>query len=78
MEIGLIVAHRFEPVGDVVASDLPAGRAAHLSMKGSFEGLPQAWETLFDWCRRENAAPAGVNWEIYGASEDAELNALLA
>ena len=78
MEIGTIVSQAFAPRDDVVPSDLPAGRAAHLSMKGSFEGLPKAWQTLFDWCKAQGLATAGVNWEIYGASEDAELYALLA
>ena len=77
MEIGTIVARRFEPNGEIVPSELPSGRAVHLSMKGSFEGLPVAWQTLFDWCKAQDLAPAGINWEIYGATEDAELYALL-
>ena len=47
MDMGTMVARAFEPKGDIVPSDLPAGRAAHLLMKGSFEGLPGAWETVF-------------------------------
>src|SRR5690348_6420754 len=42
MEMGSIVARRFEDRGEVVVSELPAGRAAHYAMKGSFEGLPGA------------------------------------
>jgi hypothetical protein len=78
MEIGRVVTRPFAPNGTVVASELPAGRAAYLSMKGSFENLPMAWQTLFDWCKAEQLSPAGINWEIYGATEDAELYALLA
>ena len=33
---------------------------------------------VFDWCKAENHAPAGINWEIYGETEGAELYALLA
>ena len=77
MEIGCIVAQRFEGRDDIVLSELPAGRAAHFSLKGSFEGLPAAWQTLFDWCTREQLPLAGVNWEIYGAEQDAELYALI-
>ena len=47
-------------------------------MKGGFENLPMAWQTLFDWCRAQGHAPAGINWEIYGEATDAELYALLA
>jgi effector-binding domain-containing protein len=77
MEMGSIVARRFEGRGDVVLSELPAGRAAHYALKGPFEGLPGAWQTLFDWCNREGVTPSGVNWEIYGADQDADLYALL-
>ena len=78
MEIGVIVARPFDACGEVVPSELPAGRAVHLAMAGSFEGLPRAWQTLFDWCQKEKLATAGINWEIYGATGDAELYALLA
>ena len=78
MEIGCIVARSFHGQADVVPSELPAGRAAHYSMKGSFEGLPGAWQTLFDWGVQQKLTFAGINWEIYGAGQDAELYALLA
>jgi GyrI-like small molecule binding domain len=78
MEIGTIVARPFAGRDGVLPSELPAGRAVHFSMRGGFENLPMAWQTLFDWCKAENHAPAGINWEIYGASEGAELYALLA
>ncbi len=78
MEIGTIVARPFAAREGIVPSALPAGRAVRFSMKGGFENLPLAWQTVFDWCKAENHAPAGINWEIYGATEDAELFALLA
>ncbi len=78
MEMGCIVTRRFAGRGEVVLSDLPAGRAAHLALEGSFDGLPEAWRTLFDWCRREGLTPSGINWEIYGAEQGADLYALLA
>jgi effector-binding domain-containing protein len=65
MEIGVLVSGAFQPVGDVIGSELPAGRAAHLFMAGPYDGLPGAWQTLFDWCGKERLTPAGVNWEIY-------------
>jgi hypothetical protein len=85
MEMGTIVARRFEPKGDVVPSDLPAGRAAHFLLKGPFDGLPGAWQTLFDWCKAEKLSLAGINWEIYSSWEgvdpaklETDLYALLA
>jgi hypothetical protein len=84
MEPGTIVGRQFAPVGDVVPSDLPAGRAAHYLLKGTFDGLPDAWKTLFDWCVAEKLKLAGANWEVYGApaknpaQQETSLYALLA
>lgn len=85
MEMGSIVARPFAAAGDVVPSDLPAGRAAHFQLKGSFDGMPGAWQTLFDWCKAEKLTLAGINWEIYSPWEgidpvklETDLYALLA
>jgi hypothetical protein len=48
MEIGTIVGRGFAAKGEVVPSELPAGRAAHFQLKGPFDGMPGAWQTLFD------------------------------
>ncbi len=84
MEPGIIVARGFAPAGEVVPSALPAGRAAHFLLAGSYEGLPGASGTLFAWCARRELALANVNWEIYGEHEaepsrqETALYALLA
>ena len=67
MEPGTIVTKPFAALDGVVPSELPAGRAAHFVLKGSFEGLGGAWQTLFDWCGAEKLQLAGLNWEVYGA-----------
>jgi len=80
MEAGVLVARGFEPEGEVVPSTLPAGRAAHFMLRGPFDGLPKAWQTLFDWCDEQDLELAGINWEIYGddpAEPQAALYALL-
>lgn len=85
MEIGTIVARPFPANGEVVPSDLPAGRAAHFLLKGPFDGMPGAWQTLFDWCTAEKLQLGGINWEIYmpwqgvdPAKLETDLYALLA
>ena len=65
MEIGTIVSRPFTAKDEVVLSELPAGRAAHFLLKGSFDGMPGAWQTLFDWCKAEKLNLAGINWEVY-------------
>ena len=66
MEPGTIVSKSFAASGDVVPSELPAGRAAHYVLKGSFAGLGGAWQKLFEWCGAEKLQLAGLNWEVYG------------
>ena len=85
MEIGTIVGRGFAAKGKVVPSDLPAGRAAHFQLKGPFDGMPGAWQTLFEWCKAEKLDLAGINWEIYmpwegvdPAKLETDLYALLA
>jgi len=84
MELGMIVSRPFEPVGEVVPSALPAGRAAQFRLVGPFDGIPRAWQTLFDWCAGEKLKRANVNWEIYedwnddSAKQETSLHVLLA
>ncbi len=84
MEAGVIVSRNFAPLGEVVPSALPGGRAAHFVLVGDYDGLPGAWNTLLGWCAAEKLPLAGVNWEIYGEwNEDSSkietsLYALLA
>ncbi|HEX9325390.1 MAG TPA: GyrI-like domain-containing protein, partial [Reyranella sp.] len=59
MEIGTIVGRSFAGRGEIVPSDLPAGRAAHFQLKGPFDGMPGAWQTLFAWCKAEKLELAG-------------------
>jgi effector-binding domain-containing protein len=73
MEIGTIVSRSFAASGDVVPSDLPAGRAAHFQLKGPFDGMPGAWQTLFAWCKAGQLDLAGINWEIYMPWEGVDL-----
>ncbi len=84
MEMGTIVARRIEAQGEIVPSELPAGRAVHSVMVGPFDGMGAAWQTLFEWCHAEKLQPAGINWEVYGptakdpAKQETYLYALLA
>jgi effector-binding domain-containing protein len=85
MEIGTIVGRSFAGRAEIVPSELPAGRAAHFQLKGPFDGMPGAWQTLFAWCQAEKLELAGINWEIYmpwqgvdPAKLETDLYALLA
>jgi effector-binding domain-containing protein len=50
-------------------------------LKGSFEGLGAAWQSLFEQCAAQNLKLAGINWEIYrgeGADPSQQESALYA
>lgn len=69
-EPGAFVSGPFKPDGEVKAETLPAGRAAHLTLKGDFSGLPEAWPALMEWAASQKLALAGVNWEVYAPNDD--------
>lgn len=84
MEMGTFVARPIKARGEIVPSELPAGRAVHHVMVGPFDGMGAAWQTLFEWIQAEKLQPAGINWEVYGptpsdpAKQETYLYALLA
>ena len=69
-EPGAFVSGPFKADGDVKAETLPAGRAAHLTLKGDFSGLPEAWPALMEWAAAQKLTLAGVNWEVYAPNDD--------
>lgn len=78
---GILVARSFQAVGEVVPSALPAGRVAQYLHVGPFEGIPRAWQLLFDWCGQQKLKLVGLNWEIYDETDavpQTSMNALLA
>lgn len=81
---GVFVSEPFEPGEGVSLFTLPKGRAAHLTLRGPYDGLPAAWRRLFDDCGARGWKPAGLNWEVYAAlgtpaaDLETDLYALLA
>lgn len=78
---GVFVAEPLEGSGEVSSITLPEGRAAHLRLRGSYAGLPEAWSRLFEGCG--GGELSGLNWEVYTASDGSaeaqtDLYALLA
>lgn len=51
--------------GEIGSSQLPGGRAAVLVHRGSYAGLPQAYQRLGAWISGEGLAPGGAPWESY-------------
>jgi effector-binding domain-containing protein len=68
VEVGVEVDGPFEPTGRVIASSLPAGRAARTVARGapSPEGIAAAHAAVVAWCEQHQHARSSCRWEVYG------------
>jgi len=64
-ELGFPVARPIEPTGRVVNSVLPAVKVVRTLYRGSYDGLPQAWQALHVWVGENGLASDGRFWESY-------------
>jgi effector-binding domain-containing protein len=65
MEGGLIVPEGTKGSGEIVASELPAGKAAFAVHVGAYDKLPDTYKAMADWLKSKNLKPSNVGWEIY-------------
>jgi effector-binding domain-containing protein len=72
VEVGVELESPFEPAGRVVASSLPAGRAARTVARGapSAAGLAAAHAAVVAWCELHQHARSSCRWEVYGHWRD--------
>jgi effector-binding domain-containing protein len=66
VEIGVEVGESISPIGQVVSSSLPAGRAAMTTHHGSYDALGAAHRAIIEWCDEHGLERVGPRWEIYG------------
>jgi effector-binding domain-containing protein len=66
IEVGAEVPGPFVSDGNVVASSIPAGRAATTTHMGPYQKLGDAHNAVQAFCKEHGHALAGVSWEIYG------------
>lgn len=66
VDFGVEVAQAFEPEGEIIAAETPAGEAAVAVHVGPYSGLPAAHQAIHRWCAAQGHALAGWSWEIYG------------
>jgi len=66
IECGVETEGRFDPVGEVVYRETPAGMAATMVHIGPYEELRRSHQAVVDWSRNNGHQLAGVCWEIYG------------
>jgi effector-binding domain-containing protein len=72
VEVGVEVSDPFPPGDRVVASALPAGRAARTVDRGppTPEGLAAAHAAVLRWCEANDEQTTRVRWEVYGHWRD--------
>ena len=70
VEVGVLLSQPCPLTGPVVASALPAGRAAMTVHRGPYSGLGAAHQAVQDWCAAQGLRTAGPRWEIYGPHDD--------
>jgi effector-binding domain-containing protein len=69
-EVGVELRVPCPLTGRVMASSLPAGRAAMATHRGSYAGLAEAHLAVRDWCAARGQRLVGTRWEIYGPHSD--------
>lgn len=74
LEVGVPTDRAIEAAEAVVASTLPAGRAAHTVHHGSFDELGESWQALMNWVTEEGLAPSGPFWEVYLTEPTPEMD----
>jgi effector-binding domain-containing protein len=70
VEVGVVLDKPCPLTGRVVASALPAGRAAMTVHRGSFGDLGAAYEAVLGWCAAQAHQLTRTRWEIYGPHSD--------
>jgi hypothetical protein len=65
-EFGVEVTRAFDAVGEVHATDTPAGEAAVAVHRGPYDRLNEAYEAIDRWMTTNQRDSAGYTWEIYG------------
>ncbi len=72
IDFGVEVVRTFKPVGEVFATETPAGEVAQALHVGRYSKLPQTHAAIQQWCATHRRRVAGVSWETYGDWSDDE------
>jgi effector-binding domain-containing protein len=67
---GVEIKIPFEDKGEVVHSQTPAGRVAHVVHMGEYAKMGAAHQAVHRFCGQNGHKITGVNWEVYGDMYD--------
>ncbi|WP_134773086.1 GyrI-like domain-containing protein [Ornithinimicrobium flavum] len=65
LEVGFTVPAPVAGEGEVLAAELPAGRAAFATHLGPYDDLGAAWGRLGEWIGAQGHTPGPDLWEVY-------------
>ena len=65
-DFGVEVTHTFEAAGEVYATETPAGEAAVVVHRGTYDRMNEAHDAIRKWMAANRRDSAGHSWEIYG------------
>jgi effector-binding domain-containing protein len=65
VEAGFPVASEVEGSGDIIASEIPAGRFATVLHTGPYEQMEPVYDRLDKWVKQNKHEPTGVIYEMY-------------
>lgn len=80
VDFGVEIARSFEPEGEIIAVETPAGEAAVAVHAGDYAGMQATHQAIHRWCAAHSRALAGRSWEIYGdwSNDPAKLETTIA
>lgn len=72
VDFGVEVVRRFDQVGEVYATETPAGEVAFAVHVGRYDCLGKTHAAIHEWCAEQRRQLAGKSWEVYGDWSDDE------
>jgi effector-binding domain-containing protein len=66
VDFGVEVVRAFDQVGNVYATETPAGKVALAVHVGNYRRLRETHTAIHDWCAEHGLQLAGKSWEVYG------------
>jgi DNA gyrase inhibitor GyrI len=70
VDFGVEVTRAFAAVGEVYATETPAGEAAVAVHVGRYERMKETHDAIHAWSAASGREFAGMSWEIYGDWSD--------
>ncbi len=65
VEMGFPISESFSGKGEITAGVIPAGKVVSTMHRGSYTGMEQPYEAMFEWMNDNGFEPTGVYYEYY-------------